>query len=156
MKKYIVLVGVVLMMISCKSTSDFQTFYQDHKADAEFSIGVSGTLGRMFIPKEEKELLGPLLKKASHFRLMVFDENDYKANKSFTRLVKGHDYEQLVRISDKKDRVDIYFQEDKDQIIRELIVRIKTADEFVILACKTKLTSEDIETLGASFDISLN
>jgi len=144
------------VMTSCKSKSDFQSFYKDHKADAEFSIGVSGTLGRMFIPKEEKELLGPLLKNASHFRLMVFAENDARANKSFSRFVKGHDYDQLVRISDKKDRVDVYFQEDKDEIIRELIVRIKTADEFVILACKTKLTSEDIETLGTSFDISMH
>ncbi len=155
MKKYIALIGIILMMISCKSSSDFQSFYKKHKADAAFSIGVSGTLGRMFIPKEEKKLLGPLLKKASHFRLMVFNENDTKTAKSFSRFVSRNDYEQLVRVSDKKDRVDVYFQEDKDEIIRELIVRIKTSDEFIILACKTKLTSKDIATLGKSFDISL-
>jgi len=143
-------------MVSCKPTTDFQTYYEDHKSQAEFSIGVSGTIARMFIPKEEKESLGPLLKKSGKFRIMVFGENDASANKSFTRFVKGHDYEQLIRVSDKKDRVDIYFQEDKAQIIRELIVRIKTEDEFVILACKTKLTSNDLETLGASLDISMN
>ncbi|MBL4746279.1 MAG: DUF4252 domain-containing protein [Flavobacteriaceae bacterium] len=155
MKKFVSLILVFLFLSSCKSTSDFQTFYNDHKATASFSIGLSGTLGRMFIPKKEKELLGPLLKKASHYRLMVFQENDQKTTKHFSRFIKGHNYEQLVRISENKERIDVYFQEDKDAIIRELIVRIKTADEFVILACKTALTSEDIAILSASFKKSI-
>lgn len=156
MKKHLTILVALLVMVSCKSTTDFQTYYDDHKAEATFTIGVSGSIARMFIPKEEKELLGPLLKKSGKFRLMVFDKNNRSASKSFTRFVRGHDYEQLIRISDKKDRVDVYFQEDKEDIIRELIIRIKTEDEFVILACKTKLTSEDLETLGANLDISMN
>ncbi|PCH72902.1 MAG: hypothetical protein COB98_11400 [Flavobacteriaceae bacterium] len=155
MKKHLAILAVLLVMLSCKSTTDFQTFYDNHKSEAAFSIGVSGAIARMFIPSEEKKLLGPLLKKSGKFRVLVFNENNRSVNKSFTRFVKGNDYEQLIRLSDKKDRVDIYFQEDKDEIIRELIIRIKTADEFVILACKTKLTSDDLETLGTNLDVSM-
>ena len=134
MKKYIAILAVILMMTSCKSKSDFQTFYDDHKSEAEFSIGVSGTIARMFIPKEEKELLGPLLKKSGKFRVMVFDENNGSIHKSLNRFVKRNNYEQLIKISDRKDKIDIYFKENEKQVIKELIIRLKSNDEIVVFA----------------------
>ena len=74
MKKILFLL-ILATFSSCAINTSFNTFYQDHEDDSEFSFGLSSSLIANFLPDDDVEDIKPLLKKAKHIRILVFSEH---------------------------------------------------------------------------------
>ena len=145
MKKLALLLSIVLLS-SCASNTSFNTFYQDHQEDSEFSLGLSSSLITAFLPDEDVEDIKPLLKKAKHVRILVFSENAENKTDKFNKFINKSSFEKMIKVKEDDDNIAIFTLENNDKI-REVVVEVSTGDELVLLGLKTNLTNEDLEGL---------
>ena len=145
MKKLALLLAIVFLS-SCASNTSFNTFYQDHQEDSEFSLGLSSSLITAFLSDDDVEDIKPLLKKAKHVRILVFSENSENKSDKFNRFINKSKFEKMIKVKDDGDNVAIFTLENKDRI-REIVVEVSTGDELVLLGLKTNLKEEDLEGL---------
>ena len=142
MKRLFVL-AIAMSLVSCASNTSFNTFYQDHQSDSEFSFGISSSLVAGFLPDEDMEELKPLLKKAKHVRILVFSENPQDKSEKFDRFINRSKFEKVVKVKSDEDKLAFFTLEDKDRI-REVVMEVSTGDELVLVGLKTNLTQEDV------------
>ena len=148
MKKILIVISV-LMLSSCAINTSFNSFYQNHEDDSEFSFGLSSSLIANFLPDEDLEDLKPLLKKAKHIRILVFSE--YAADKSdkFNSFIKRSKFEKMVKVKNDDDKLAFYTLEKKNRI-KEVVLEISSGDDLVLIGLKTNLSREDLDKIVGS------
>ncbi len=138
---------IVLFIVISVTAQDyaFKQFYKSHKKQAEISLNVPSFLARMFIDNDDVDE-EELLKKASNFKILVFN-NDEGVRSDFKKFVKKGDFKTLVRVKDGNDRAEVYFVE-RGKYIREIVIMAGSkGDELVLLGLKTKLTKEELASI---------
>lgn len=61
--------------------------------------------------------------------------------------IQANNYEELIRVRDGKELVHVYLQEDKDQVIQELIVLVQEPEEFTLVSLSGEMYYEDLKEL---------
>ena len=126
-----------LLLTSCATNADFYSFYKENKKEADFSLGASAFLANAFIPKEDLGEGKVLLRKFHYYRIMVFSEKN-DIDKKFDAFIKRNKYSSLLMVSDNGDKVNLYLLKEGD-VIKEILLKVKSDDEFVLIDGKTKL-----------------
>ena len=145
MKKLIVLIAVVLS-VSCAATTSFNTFYQNHEDDSNFSFGLSSSLIATFLPDDDLEDLKPLLKKAKHIRILVFSDNVADKSQQFNNFINRSKFEEMVKLRSENDKIAFFTLERRDRI-KEIVLEISSGDDLVLIGLKTDLTKKDLDEL---------
>ncbi len=154
MKKLILLAAIVLFS-SCATNTSFHSFYQKHQSESDFSLGLNASLIRTFLDEDDIAEIKPLLKKAKHVRVLVFDENAENMSNKFNKFIKHSTFDKLVKVKDDNDKISLYTLEEKEKI-KEVVVEIKSDSELILLGLKTNLTQDDIAKVMRDNAISLN
>lgn len=144
MKKIFVLVSAVLLFSSCATNTSFNSFYQSHQEDSDFSLGLNSSLIASFLPDDDFEDVKPLLKKAKHVRILVFSEDASNKTSEFNRFISRSKFDKVVKIKDDGDRIAFFTLEDKKKI-KEVVLEISSDDDLVLLGLKTNLTHEELD-----------
>lgn len=145
MKKIITLIVAVIVLSSCASKSNFHSFYKNNKQNADFSISTAGFVGNAFIPKEDLGEYKKLLRKVRNYKLMV-SETDKSLAKNFDRFIRKSDFNTLIKVKDNGDEIKLYFLKENN-FINELIIKVKSDDDVVLVGVKTKLTEKEFSTI---------
>jgi len=145
MKTFSLLFALILLS-SCATQTSFNDFYQSNQKEADFSLGLNSSLISSFLSDEEYEDSKPLLKKAKHVRILVFSENSDDMSKKFDKFISKSSFDDMVKIKDDNDKVNVFTLEEKDKI-KEVVVEVRSDDDFVLLGLKTNLTEDDIAEL---------
>jgi len=145
MKKIILLFSIVFAT-SCATNTSFNTFYQNHEDDSEFSFGLSSSLIANFLPDEDLEDIKPLLKKAKHIRILVFSENAQDKGQKFNKFINRSKFEKVVKLKSDNEKLAFYTLEKKDRI-KEIVLEISSGDDLVLVGLKTNLTHEDLDKI---------
>lgn len=145
MKKLIVLVAIFLSA-SCATNTSFNTFYQNHEDDSNFSFGLSSSLIATFLPDEDLEDIKPLLKKAKHIRILVFSENAEDKSQKFKNFINRSKFEEMVKLRSENDKI-AFFTLEKRERIKEIVLEISSGDDLVLIGLKTDLTKKDLDKL---------
>lgn len=145
MKTFSLLIALILLS-SCATQTSFNDFYQSNQKEADFSLGLNSSLISSFLSDEEYEDIKPLLKKAKHVRILVFSENSEDMSKKFEKFISKSSFDDMVKIKDDSDKVNVFTLEEKDKI-KEVVVEVRSDDDFVLLGLKTNLTEDDIAGL---------
>ncbi|MCA0933147.1 DUF4252 domain-containing protein [Lutimonas saemankumensis] len=145
MKKFILLVAVILST-SCATNTSFNTFYQNHEDDSNFSFGLSSSLIANFLPDEDLEDIKPLLKKAKHIRILVFSDNAEDKSDKFDKFINRSKFEEMVKLKSENDKLAFFTLEKKDRI-KEIVLEISSGEDLVLIGLKTNLTQEDLDNL---------
>lgn len=154
MKKLFLLAAVVLFS-SCATNTSFNSFYQKNQSESDFSLGLNASLIRSFLDEDDIAEIKPLLKKAKHVRVLVFDENAENMSAKFDKFIKHSTFDKLVKVKEDNDKISLYTLEEKEKI-KEVVVEVKSDGELILLGLKTNLTQEDIAKVMQDNDISLN
>lgn len=144
--KKILLIVAVLMFSSCAINTSFNSFYQNHEDDSEFSFGLSSSLIANFLPDESMEELKPLLKKAKHIRILVFSEHAEDKSEKFDAFIKRSKFEKMVKVKNDDDKIAILILQKKDRI-KEIVLEIYSGDELVLIGLKTNLSREELDNI---------
>ena len=146
MKKLMFAALAVLMLSSCATNTSFNSFYQDHQKDSDFSLGLNSSLIASFLPDEDMEDIKPLLKKAKHVRILVFSEEASDKSRQFDKFINRSKFDKVIKVKDDGDKIAFFTLEDKKKI-KEVVLEISSEDDLVLLGLKTNLTHEDLDNI---------
>ena len=144
MKKIFLALFAIVLLSSCATNTSFNSFYQEHQGDSDFSMGLSSSLVASFLPDEDIEDIKPLLKKAKHVRILVFSEDAADKTEQFDKFINRSKFDKLVKVKDDGDNIAFFTLEDKKKI-KEVVLEISSEDDLVLLGLKTNLTHDDLE-----------
>lgn len=153
--KKLILLAVLVLLSSCATNTSFNSFYQKHQSESDFSLGLNASLIRSFLDDDDIEDIKPLLKKAKHVRVLVFDENAENMSNKFDKFIKHSTFDKLVKVKEDNEKISLYTLEEKEKI-KEVVVEVKSDGELILLGLKTNLTQEDIAKVMNDNSISLN
>jgi len=145
MKKILFLL-ILATFSSCAINTSFNTFYQDHEEDSEFSFGMSSSLIANFIPDDDVKEIKPLLKKAKHIRILVFSEHAEDKTAQFDKFINKSRFEKVVKVKSNSDKVGIFTRK-RNKKIKEVVLEISSGDKLVLVGLKTNLTQQDIDKI---------
>ena len=135
-----------MLISSCATNTSFNSFYQDHQKDSDFSFGLNSSLVASLLPDEDLQEIKPLLKKAKHVRILIFSEEYDRKTDQFNRFIERSKFEKVVKVKDDEDGIAFFTLEDKDRI-KEMVLEISTGDELVLVGLKTNLTQNQLNEI---------
>ena len=144
MKKIFFALFALVLLSSCATNTSFNSFYQEHQDDSDFSFGLSSSLIASFLPDEDMEDIKPLLKKAKHVRILVFSEDSANKTKQFDKFINRSKFDKVVKVKDDGDKIAFFTLENKNRI-KEVVLEISSEDDLVLLGLKTNLTQDDLD-----------
>jgi hypothetical protein len=144
MKKIFFALIALTLLSSCATNTSFNSFYQEHQDDSDFSFGLSSSLIASFLPDEDMEDIKPLLKKAKHVRILVFSEDSANKTKQFDKFINRSKFDKVVKVKDDGDKIAFFTLENKNKI-KEVVLEISSEDDLVLLGLKTNLTQDDLD-----------
>ncbi len=145
MKKFLFLL-ILVTFASCATNTSFNSFYQEHEDDSEFSFGLSSSLIASFLPDDDIEDIKPLLKKAKHIRILVFSEHAEDKTEKFDKFINRSKFEKIVKVKSDNDKI-VFFTLEKNKKIKEIVLEIASGDELVLIGLKTNLSQEDLDKI---------
>ncbi|MGV8947379.1 MAG: DUF4252 domain-containing protein [Lutibacter sp.] len=146
MKNNFLILVAVLVLTSCASKSSFNSFYEENKEECEFSMSTPAFIANLFIPKEEVGEYKALFKRVKHYKVMIFSDASTSLDRKFERFIKQRKYETIFSIKQHGDKVQLYFLQDKNAI-REIVLKIKSDNDFVVLGLKTNILESDFNKI---------
>ena len=145
MKKVLLLLFVVAFS-SCAINTSFNSFYQEHEEDSEFSFGLSSSLIASFLPEEDLQDIKPLLKKAKHIRILVFSEHAEDKTEKFDKFISRSKFEKMIKLKSENDKI-AFFTLQRNKKVKEIVLEIATGDDLVLIGLKTNLKQADIDKI---------
>jgi hypothetical protein len=155
MKNSFLILAAALVLTSCASKSSFNSFYEENKAECEFSISSPAFIANLFIPKDDVREYEDLFKKVKHYKVMIFSDGSASLDKKFDRFIKQKNYEAIFSINQHKEKVQLYFLQDKNAI-KEIVLKIKSDNDFVVLGLKTNISEADFNKITKNSDIKIS
>jgi hypothetical protein len=140
MKNTFLILVTVVMLTSCASKSSFNSFYAEHKDECDLSISTPAFFANLFIPKDDK--------------VMIFENENTSLDKQFDRFIKRKKYASIFKVKSNGDQVQLYFLESKNTI-KEVVLKIKSDEDFVVLGLKTNISEDDFNKLMENSDLKL-
>ncbi|WP_298363952.1 DUF4252 domain-containing protein [uncultured Lutibacter sp.] len=155
MKKYFLIIVGALLLTSCASKSSFHSFYNENRNDSDFSLSTPAFFANIFIPKQDIREYEDLFKKVKHYKVMVFSDKVTSLDRKFDRFIRNKKYTSIFRVNDSGSSVQFYFLENKSTI-KEMVLKIKSDDSYVLLGLKTNITFGDFETIIDKSDMKIS
>lgn len=155
MKNSFLIIVAALVLTSCASKSSFNSFYEENKAECEFSISSPAFIANLFIPKDDVGEYKALFKKVKHYKVMIFSDGSTSLDRKFERFIKQKNYETIFSIKQHGEKVQLYFLQDKNAI-KEIVLKVKSEDDFVVLGLKTNISEADFNKITKNSDIKIS
>jgi hypothetical protein len=149
MKNSIYILVITLLFTSCASKTSFNSFYAAHKNECDIHISTPAFFVNLFIPKDDIDEYNDLFKKVKHYKLMLIENENATLDKQFEKFVKQKKYASIFKVKSNGDQVQLYFLENKN-VIHEIILKIKSDEELVVLGLKTNITENDFNKIMAT------
>jgi hypothetical protein len=158
MKRFTIILFILFIGSVAAQEVAFQKFYAVNKVKSTFSINLSASLAGSFLDDNKDSDLMNIIKKSSDFQVMIFDNEDSSVSKDFKKFTQKNQLKTFARIKNNGSKAEIFFIE-KDNYIREIIIRANSAnDKLVLFGLKTKITKDELAAIISSSDskVSLN
>lgn len=155
MKNYILILVVAFAITSCATKTSFNSFYQENRNSSEFSISTPAFFANLFIPKDDLEGYEDLFRKVKHYKVMIFADETASLDKKFERFIKRKKYTSIFKVNDNGSNIQFYFLENKNTI-KEMVLKIKSEDSYVILGLKTNILNNDLEKIMENSNIKIS
>lgn len=155
MKNSLLILITAFVLTSCASKSSFNSFYEENKAECEFSISSPAFIANLFIPKDDVSEYEDLFKKVKHYKVMIFSEGSTSLDRKFERFIKQKNYETIFSIKQNGEKVQLYFLQDKNAI-KEIVLKVKSENDFVVLGLKTNISEADFNKITKNSDIKIS
>jgi len=155
MKNSFLILVTAFVLTSCASKSSFNSFYEENKAECEFSISSPAFIANLFIPKEDVGEYKALFKKVKHYKVMIFSDGSTSLDRKFEKFIRQKNYETIFSINHQGEKVQLYFLQNKNAI-REIVLKVKSDDDFVVLGLKTNISEADFNKIANNSAIKIS
>jgi hypothetical protein len=114
------------------------------------NINISGNILDLITSAKDEQGARKFISKLNRLRVLtipqqgMLDGNDLMVLKQG---IQASNYEELIQIRDGKDFVRIYLQENKDQVIEELLVLVEDEEDFTLVSLSGQMYYQDLQSL---------
>ncbi|MEL6655707.1 MAG: DUF4252 domain-containing protein [Bacteroidota bacterium] len=118
-------------------------------------VNLSGNLLNFIIEESDEDGEHNFMSRLDALRVISFEDASAVNADDVSALKQGiqaNDYEELVRVRDGKELVQIYLSENKDKVIEELIILVQEPEEFTLVSLTGALRYEDLQKLELDDD----
>ncbi len=160
MKKPLFLLALVALPMLCLAQSKaINEFYNKYRQDEHFlDIKLSGGLLNLVANKTEDEQDKRVIRKITALRALVLEEGHSVREEDYTQLLrdaKADSFEELIKVRDGGDKVEILIRE-KGNAISHVLLLVNGEDSFVLLSLEGLLQFSDLNNIhidikGADF-----
>ena len=130
-------------------------FFKEYKSQAEVTnLNIGSFMLRLVGTFSDDEDAKKVLKKVTHLRMLVMEDDNLVSSDDYTSLIKGiqsDDFEELIQIRDKGQRIDFFLREDGDTITDVLMI-LRGDDEFLLLSLEGNLRFSDLKNIQLDID----
>ena len=144
--KKVFLLFIIVTFSSCAINTTFNSFYQEHEDDSEFSFGLSSSLIATFLPEDAIQDIKPLLKKAKHIRILVFSEHAEDKTEQFDKFINRSRFEKMIKVKSENDKI-AFFTLQRNKKVKEIVLVIASGNELVLIGLKTNLKQADLDKI---------
>lgn len=144
--KRLLFLFIIIAFSSCAINTSFNSFYQEHEDDSEFSFGLSSSLIASFLPEEDLQDIKPLLKKAKHIRILVFSEHAQDKTEKFDKFINRSKFEKMIKVKGDNDKI-AFFTLQRNKKVKEIVLEIATGSDLVLIGLKTNLKQADLDKI---------
>lgn len=151
--KYLLLVALSISLCSIMHAQQrvINNFVDKYKNLEDVThVNLSGNLLNLISEAKDEDGNRRFISQLDAIRVISIDNLDAVDADDISALRQGiqaNDYEELVRVRDGKELVNIYLQENKDQVIKELIVLVQEPGEFTLVSLSGEMYYEDLKEL---------
>jgi hypothetical protein len=129
-------------------------FFEKYKsAEGKTNVQIEGDFIK-FIANFANDDENEVMKKITKIRVLVMEEENPVQKSDYDRLMsdmKSERFEELIKVRDGKDRVDIYVKDESD-IITDVAVLVNGEEDFVLLSIEGNLKMSDLKDLDIDMD----
>ena len=156
MKRITTILFVLFITVISAQEVAFQEFYKVNKDKSTFSITLSASLAGSFLDDKKDDDLMNIIKKSKDFKLMIFDNEDNNLSKDFKKFTKKNNLKTLARVKENGSRAELFFIE-KDNFIREIIIRANSDDDTLVLfGLETKITKDELAAMVSNSNLKFS
>lgn len=141
--------------ITIAQSSYINHFYNEYKSQAEVTnLNLGSFMIRLVGTFSEDQDAKKILKKVTHLRMLVMEDDNLVSSNDYTSLIKGiksDEFEELIQIRDKGQRIDFFLREDGDTITDVLMI-LRGDDEFILLSLEGNLQFSDLNNIELDID----
>jgi hypothetical protein len=142
--------------IASAQSSYIKHFYNKYKSEAEVTnINMGSFLIRMVGTFSDDEDAKKILKKVSHLRMLMMEDDNLVSPEAYTSLIRGirsDDFEELIQIRDKGQRIDFFLREDEEDTITDILMILRGDDEFLLLSLEGALQFSDLNNISIDIE----
>ena len=158
MKKATTMVLLVLMAGIINAQSFISTTFSDYESNENFSrVSISKKMFSLMAnlnpeDEDEKELINTV-SNLDGLKIIIADSTDNPAKlykESMARIPKR--FEELLTVNEKDEKI-IFMIDEKDGVVAELIMILKSNDQFVLLDLFGKIDLKQISNLSRKMNI---
>lgn len=157
-KSHLILFCLSLMPLFIQAQSrSLNRFYHTYKhAESAHAFTIPGwvmklgaAIGKKHVDGDVERQALKMVKKVKKLRLLVMEDHNLVTPQAFNSLVSGvssEKFEEAITVRTGDTRVHFFMRDKKDKI-KNLLILVSEADNFVLFSAKTKLKYEDISEL---------
>lgn len=153
-----VMLACVMLFLSSSLSAQSQAilhFYQQFKGyDNATRLSLKGVVLRIASGFTDDKDARRLLRKVSHLRLLVIEEDNPVSAEDYTQLLRGIEsdsFEQLLQVREGNQRIEFYLRENGDTIT-DVLMLLRDEGEFILLNLEGKLKFSDLNDLQIDVD----
>lgn len=147
---------IIFLSTSLSAQSEpIHHFYQQYRDnDHATRLNLKGGLLRIASGFTDDKDARRILRKVSHLRLLVVEEDNPVSAEAYTQLIRGIQsdrFEPLIQVREGKQRIEFFMRENGDTIT-DLLMLLHDEGEFIMLSLEGKLQFSDLNDLQIDVD----
>ena len=153
MKKIIIAIAILAIpFFAFSQHEEIETFYNKYiKNEKVTDVSLNGWILSLASKMSDEEGT-EILKKITKLRVMIAEKNIVAKNdvRQLMRDVRKNEFEDLIIVREEDTRVNFMYREE-DETITNVLVVVRSDDEFILLSLEGALNFEDLKELN--FDV---
>ncbi|QLE01798.1 DUF4252 domain-containing protein [Galbibacter sp. BG1] len=155
MKNVLTILSAAFLLVSCGASTPYDAFRKENKKDIAFSLSASNFLVNMFVDEEDLKELNEVVGGISRYRVLVGEKVSAEYLESeFNTFIAKRGYESLMYVNSDGSRVGLYYFEKRGRV-REVIMKVKDDEDFVILSAEGNIKIKDLDKLMSKAVVEL-
>lgn len=144
MLKYCIVLFLPIAMLSCASPNSFQSFYNQHKSEADWALAFPKYMAMVAIPKEDKEEVRRFSEGMRKIRVLLNETDSDQLMASFSSFAEGKNYTPYIVVKKDGSSMDLYAREEGEHI-REIVLDIRSDDGAFIIGLLGKMEKANFQ-----------
>jgi len=146
--KKIIVISIVFLLVSCGTTTPYETFREANKEEVALSFGVSSLVVNSLVWNKDFKKVREQISGIKKYHVLISKSNPTFIKTNFDVFLKQNNFQELFYTTKGQERIRFFSQESGNQL-QEVLVEIENESELVLVKIQGDLKINDFQQLTA-------